>query len=613
MKTYLQNIGDYQVLEKLGRGGMADVYLALDTRNQLKIALKLVEHGRGAEAQEILAAERLGAQLQSHLCAIDARIPRIHSYGDIEDFFYIDMEYVEGRDLSECIRTAALEVHEASRIAAELCSILNVAHKTTLEIDGRELRAIVHGDIKPKNIRMDTEGRVWVLDFGIAKGLSLTRKLTSNFFGSASYSSPERLDTGHIDEMSDLWAVGVVLYEMIRGQAPFEAPSTESLERIVRSRTPPQPLPDTCPLELQQIVYKTLAQTPGKRYPNAQEFESDLRAFLSGEPTVAARENEETRRSEPGEPIVRLALAPHAGPPADETRRTRATPKWLRRSKKILGIGLPALFSILMLWEAAVYRNAIKLEPVYVTQQIDGDKAWEQYQEIKRASPMGLAPHALRGPLGRLLLDSCQKVADEYRNSDTPKIREGDWQRCKRFMLYARQLDASDKRAAAMLAYADAHILRINRKDVEAVSAFQRAASTDSRWPDPHLGMARVYIYGLKDFESGIQALKRAEDLGHRLGKRELAQHADALKSRGLQCWQGSVQLRDQPQETELLSRAKDDLKKALEIYTQIAPWGDSTTQAKSAQAAIAKIENRIDEIDPPGSIFSWKWWKRRI
>src|SRR5881296_987902 len=215
MKTYLQSIGHYQILEKLGRGGMADVYLAHDTKNDRRVALKLVEHGDGQDAQDIVAAERLGAQIQARVCAMDARIPQIHSYADLEDHFYIDMEYVEGRDLSEIIREGALQREEAVRIAIELCNILAKTHKCSLEVENKEVRAIVHGDIKPRNIRIDRENRVRVLDFGISKGLSLTRKLTRNYFGSAAYSSPERLDNGEIDEMSDLWAVGVVLYEMI--------------------------------------------------------------------------------------------------------------------------------------------------------------------------------------------------------------------------------------------------------------------------------------------------------------------------------------------------------------------------------------------------------------
>jgi hypothetical protein len=610
MKTFLQSIGDYQILERLGRGGMADVYLALDTRSGRKVALKLVERGPGTEAGEIVAAERLGAQLQEHLSTIDLRIPRIYSYGDLDDFFCIDMEYVEGRDLSECIRDGSIDSREAARIAAELCSILAVSHSTSFAMNGKELRAIVHGDIKPRNIRIDPESRVRVLDFGIAKGLSLTRKLTANYFGSASYSSPERLDTGHIDEMSDLWAVGVVLYEMAGGQPPFEAPSTEVLEKMVRARTAPRPLPDHCPAELQQIVFKALAQSPGRRYANAKEFEADLRAFLAGEPTVAGEECEETRRTEPAgrpaEPVPELPPLPGS----EATRRTRVPKKWVVRTRKIAAIAVPAILAILVVWEAVVYRRAARLAPQIITQQLDPATAWSQYQDIKGASPVGIAPMVVQRPLLRLLLDDCQRVADDYRNSDYPKVREGNWATCRQRMLEARQLDFSNTKVEAMLALAEGHILRINRKDSEAISAFQRAAELNPKWPDPHLGMARTYIYGIKDFQRGTQALERAERLGHKPGKREQAQRADAFRTRGVQYWQAAVRLKDEPQEKEMLQKGRDDLENALEMYAEIAPWGDSTNQIRAIQELLDKIEDRLEIIDPPGSIFSWRWWK---
>jgi hypothetical protein len=493
MKTFLQSIGDYQILEKLGRGGMADVYLALDTRSGHKVALKLVERGPGTEAGEIVAAERLGAQLQEHLSSIDSRIPRIYSYGDLDDFFCIDMEYIEGRDLSECIRDGSIDSREAARIAAELCSILAVSHSTSFAMNGKELRAIVHGDIKPRNIRIDPENRVRVLDFGIAKGLSLTRKLTANYFGSASYSSPERLDTGHIDEMSDLWAVGIVLYEMAGGQPPFEAPSTEVLEKMVRARTAPRPLPDHCPAELQQIVFKALAQSPGRRYANATEFEADLRAFLAGEPTVAGEECEETRRTEPDVPPPPL-------PDSDATRRTRVPPKWVVRARRTAAIAVPAILAILVVWEAVVYRRAARLAPQIITQQLDTATAWSQYQDIKSASPVGIAPMVLQRPLLRLLLDECQRVADDYRNSDYPRVREGNWATCKQRMLEARQLDFSNTKVEAMLALAEVtscgstgRIPRRSRPSSARPSSIRNGPIPISAWPGPTFTASRIF------------------------------------------------------------------------------------------------------------------------
>lgn len=626
MTSFLQSIGEYQILEKLGRGGMADVYLAFDSKNNRRVALKLVEHGTGEDAQEIVAAERLGAELQAQLGLIEARVPTIHSFGDRDEFFCIDMEYVEGKDLSEIIRSEALEPHKAAEIAREICSILRNAHSISLQVDGRELRAIVHGDIKPRNIRIDPQDRVRILDFGIAKGLSLTRRLTSNVFGSVSYSSPERLESGRIDEMSDLWSVGVVLYEMVAGHLPFEAPSTERLETMVRAYTPPPPLGNSCPVELEQIICKALARSPGRRYPSAEQFESDLSSFLAGEPTRAQQESEETRRTESDDgeetrrtsPVfdfagtVPVASTTGLGSQASQPDKVTIWAKspGFRRSLKIALIAIPAILIFLAIWQGAEYRAALRLQPGMA--QMDGDTAWEQYQQISNRSFWGLATLPLRAPLLAVLRQACDRVADDYRNSDYPKVRENDWVRCKRFMTRALEVDRSDRKAAAMLEYANGHILRINRKDMEAVAAFQRAASLQPQWPDPYLGMARTYIYNLRDVERGLEALQRAQSLGHSFGKREKGMTADAHEARGLQYWDGAVRLRDNEQEKELLKKAREDLKQALQMYSEIAPWGDTTNQIRIAQDTLNQVEGRLKKVDPPNPLFPWNWFKRQ-
>ena len=138
---------------------------------------------------------------------------------------------------------------------------------------------MVHGDIKPKNIRIDGRGEVRVLDFGIAKALSMSRRLTRNEFGSVPYASPERLDFGEVDVGSDLWSLAVMLHEMVTGMQPYHAESTERLERMIRSRIAPPPAPDPCPEPLRRILIKSMAPNPALRYPTARDFGADLQAF----------------------------------------------------------------------------------------------------------------------------------------------------------------------------------------------------------------------------------------------------------------------------------------------------------------------------------------------
>ena len=157
------------------------------------VALKLIEHSADADTRDSIEAERRGAQLQAHLAAVDPHVVRIYDAGDADGFFYVAMEYVDGQDLAELMRRGPLAPEFAADIAIAVAQTLDNAHDLQVAIDGKNFHGIVHGDIKPKNIRIDARGQVRVLDFGIAKALSLSRRLTRNEFGSVPYASPERL------------------------------------------------------------------------------------------------------------------------------------------------------------------------------------------------------------------------------------------------------------------------------------------------------------------------------------------------------------------------------------------------------------------------------------
>ena len=166
-----RKVGQYEILRKLGRGGMADVYLAQDTEHQRTVALKVIEQGPDADSRETIEAERRGSELQARLAEIDPRVVKIFDAGDMDGYFVVAMEYVEGQDLSDLMRDGPAPVDDAVDIALAICQTLHNAHTLEVTIDGKECRGIVHGDIKPKNIRIDHENRVRVLDFGIAKAL----------------------------------------------------------------------------------------------------------------------------------------------------------------------------------------------------------------------------------------------------------------------------------------------------------------------------------------------------------------------------------------------------------------------------------------------------------
>jgi hypothetical protein len=463
---------------------------------------------------------------------------------------------------------------------------------------------------------------VWVLDFGIAKGLSITRRLTSNLFGSVAYSSPERLESGSIDEMSDLWSVGIVLYEMVEGRLPFEAASTERLESIIRSRTPIRPLDDLCPESLKQITYKALAHSPEHRYQSAAQFESDLDAFLSGDPTLASQENEQTRRTTPAvessdEDLEtrRTAVNPQPPPMLAPVHKSRAglffqsTRRYLSRKRWWILAGSVLVLACVGTWEGFAIRAASQLKPEFVQNRLDPDDAWQKYQEIRGRSILGIAPLVLRAPARDLLTDSCERVFTEYRNSDTLRVRERDWMRCRQNISRAMQLDPGNRKAEAMLEYSNGQISRINRKSFDAVASFERAAALEPRWPDPHLGLARTYIEVLGDMERGTKALERAKQLGYSFGKRDLGMMAEAQRKRGLQDLGNAKLMRGMDQEKEFLKKAKNEFKDALDNYLQIAPWGDSTAQIPAVQESLAEVEVRLEELNKPNPLLPWNWF----
>ncbi|MDE3168029.1 MAG: serine/threonine protein kinase, partial [Acidobacteriota bacterium] len=322
-----RKVGSYEILHKLGRGGMADVYLAVETTRGHQVALKLIEHAPDADTRDSIEAERRGSLLQARLAEIDPRVVRVYDAGDAGGFFYVAMEYVEGQDLSDLMRRGPLATGFAVETAAAVARTLEHAHSLQAQQDGREFRGIVHGDIKPKNIRIDARGEVRVLDFGIAKALSLSRKLTRNEFGSVPYASPERLESGEVDFSSDLWSLAVMLYEMIAGAQPFRGSSTEQLERRIRNHVPAAPLPESTPEPLRRILAQALSPDPAMRYAGAAAFAADLEAFREGREVSAPPLDDPgaTRRTAPrdedGEATRRTARDPSAA-----TTRTGASP-----------------------------------------------------------------------------------------------------------------------------------------------------------------------------------------------------------------------------------------------------------------------------------------------
>ena len=632
MTTVYQRIGKFEILRKLGRGGMADVYLAQDTEANRQVALKLLEIGVDHEAQDTLAAERHGAILQARLCGIDPHVATVHEYGESDRFFFISMEHVEGDDLSSVLHKGPLAPERAIEIAIEVCSLLVTAHGLELTVEGEPHHGVIHGDIKPTNIRITPDGRVKVLDFGIAKALSLTRKLTRNDFGSVAYASPERLESGEVDIHSDLWSVGVVLYELLAGRQPYHEANTRRLEEVIRSRHTPPALPASCPPALQRVVNRALARDLAQRYPTAVDFKADLVALRENRPTIAdlqpaMHDPDATRRTTPVPPLplsdadatrrTGPAAAPVAAANAAPTPSAPPKPARRRLMRRPFRLAILVLLIITVLREVSVLNAAAELRATLpLKERSDMDAVWSEFQALGDRSPLGIGIAGLREPVKDRLIDFADRILNGYR-SDVATLRERDWQDARRYLARALSIGGNDRHVRARLRYTEGHLHRINgdarqRRPQEArafyndaVVAFEDAARLNTNWPDPYLGLARVYFHGLEDLEKGTAAIEAAERAGFKPGHRETAQRADAYRRLGERLWREALSVRELPQEDEVLERAADADRQALKLYGSIIGFGDAAAQVTRTQRHVRMIEERLADLRHP---FEWPW-----
>jgi len=640
-----RKLGKYEILRKLGRGGMADVYLAQDTEANRTVALKLIEDSGDADSRDAIEAERRGAELQKRLAAVESHVVGVFEYGDVESFFFVAMEYIDGQDLAELMRHGPLESEFAADAAIAVAETLENAHNFQTTIGGKNFRGIVHGDIKPKNVRIDAHGEVRVLDFGIAKALSLSRRLTRNEFGSVPYASPERLDTGDVNAQSDLWSLAVMLYEMLTGMTPYYAESTERLERMIRSRIPPPPAPDPCPDPLRRILMKALANDPAVRYHTARDFANDLILFRTGGPVVApgvapraapnaapaaASDSDATRRTSrhvPDPSSGRLFGQSSGRLSDDATRRTTpsapapsksAWPKPgssklkarsnffhnVMRVVAALAVGCvlyggSSIFSWFRLRDAGLgLEREIKSE-----QLTDLDQMWTKWTELSRSDPSSYALRGVRGLVDRRFLDAANTVIARYRN-DTQAVYEKDWERAQTLLSHALAVNPDDETARGEYRLCEGQIARIEglrHRDAAqltlAAEKFNQAQQLLPQSPDPQLGLALVYIYGLKDVDKADAALQQAARYGYQLGNREKLELADGYRDRADRLRLDSINIQGLPQEKDQIGRAGGDYQHALNLYQSIVPYGNSNVQIKRVQASLESANTRLQEI----------------
>jgi len=277
--------GRYRIVRKLGAGGMADVYLAEDQELGRRIAIKILNDRHANDDQFI---ERFRREAKNAAALNHPNIVSIYDRGEAEDTYYIAMEYLDGRTLKELIvGHGPAPVNVAIEYARQVLSALRFAHR----------HGIVHRDIKPHNVLVDREGRVKVTDFGIARAGASQMTEAGSIVGTAQYLSPEQARGGDVDQRSDLYSLGVVLYELLTGQTPFEGDTPVEIAMKHLSTVPraPSQLRRDIPRDLDMVVMRALAKDPDERYQSADEMEADLERVLRGAPVAAATSDSATQ------------------------------------------------------------------------------------------------------------------------------------------------------------------------------------------------------------------------------------------------------------------------------------------------------------------------------
>jgi serine/threonine protein kinase len=260
--------GRYELIEKIGGGGMAVVYKAKCHLLNRYVALKILRP-EFVEDEEFVY--RFKRESQSAASLSHQNIVNIYDVGQEDDIHYIVMEYVKGETLKDYIRrNKRLFPEKATRIAIQICSALDHAHKNH----------IIHRDIKPQNILVGEDGTIKVTDFGIARAATSSTVTMSgtNVIGSVHYFSPEQARGGFIDEKSDIYSLGIALYEMVTGTVPFEgdSPVSIAIKHIQEAVKLPSEINPDVPSSLEDIILKAIEKDPARRYANAREMEEDL-------------------------------------------------------------------------------------------------------------------------------------------------------------------------------------------------------------------------------------------------------------------------------------------------------------------------------------------------
>ncbi len=363
----------YRVTEKIGSGGMAEVYKAVDEVLGRTVAVKVL-HPRYASDPGFVARFRQEAQAAANLS--HPGIVNIYDWGRDDETYYIVMELVRGTDLKEIIeQQGPLDPVKAAEYAAQVCAALAVAH-------GYD---IIHRDIKPHNIVLMPDGTVKVMDFGIARAGNTTMTQTGSVLGTAHYVSPEQAQGRALGPASDLYSLGVTLYEMVTGQLPFDAdtPVAVALKQVNEEPVPPRRINPDVPQALEAVIMRALQKDPSARYSSAEEMRTDLKRFLGGGAVAAPAAVVAGGMAETSVmPAVGGEASSHAGAP-----RVRPVPQRRNPWPWIIGIALVLAAGLGVAWAMGAFDTV----PTVVVPDVVG-LTLEEASEVLASAELTVGP-----------------------------------------------------------------------------------------------------------------------------------------------------------------------------------------------------------------------------
>ncbi len=263
-------IGPYRVVEQVGLGGMATVYKAYQPSMERYVALKILPQHYARDAsfvQRFIREARTIANLEHR------NILPVYDFGEQDGVTYLAMRFLEGGTLKDILQLGRLTLSDASELLSQIAAALDYAHR----------QGVIHRDVKPANIMVDNEGWAYLTDFGIAKALEGTSDLTQGAIGTPAYMAPEQSMGQGVDARTDIYALGIILYEMVTGRVPYEAdtPMAVALAHVHSPLPMPREIDPNIPEPIEQVILKAVAKEPADRYQTAGEFATALREAIN--------------------------------------------------------------------------------------------------------------------------------------------------------------------------------------------------------------------------------------------------------------------------------------------------------------------------------------------